>query len=244
MDLPKISKTRLVDRVVETLYYKICEGELVPGQKLPGEIALSQSLGVGKPTVREAIGQLIGLGLVYRGKYGVFVSDIPTQTVKSKLTPMLLENWEIRELYEARIIIEGEVAVLACMRATNKNIDQLCQLNERMKNQAYSETDYWELDEEFHRMVALVSGNEILQTMHTLISDLFRKYEVSVNKLDYIREQTHIWHAMLIEAFKKKDIDAVRKIIRTSLTESENALTTLRRRSFGGNNHENSNSLV
>jgi GntR family transcriptional repressor for pyruvate dehydrogenase complex len=225
----KISKTRLVDKVVEDLYFKISDGTLLPGDKLPGEIALSESLGVGRPTIREAIGQLIGLGLLHRGRYGVFVAQAPSPTVKAKLAPMLLENWEIRKLYEARMVVEGEIAVLACLRATPRHLEKLRELNQLMLEQSDDANHYWELDDQFHQLVAQMSDNTILLTMHQSIRDLFRKYEMSVNTLESIRKQTYVWHTSLIEAFTRKDTEAVRRVVHQSLSASEDALTALQK---------------
>jgi DNA-binding FadR family transcriptional regulator len=229
----KITKTRLVDKVVEDLYAKISTGELLPGEKLPGEVALSESLGVGRPTVREALGQLIGLGLLNRGRYGIHVAQAPSPTIKAKLAPMLLENWEIRKLYEARMVVEGEIAVLACLRSTPKHLEHLHDLNRQMLEQSNDENSYWKLDDQFHRLVAEMADNTILLTMHQSIRDLFRKYEVSVNKLEAIRAQTYEWHTALVEAFARKDTDTVRKIVHRSLTKSEDALTAMQRYKAG-----------
>lgn len=215
--------------VVEDLYNKISEGEFLPGEKLPGEVALSESLGVGRPTIREAIGQLIGLGLVDRGHYGLFVANTSSSMVKSKLAPLLLDTWEIRELYEARVVIETEIAVLACLRAKPQQLKKLQDINEMMLEKSDDEDSYWNLDDQFHELVAEISDNKILITMHQSIRGLFKKYEVSINKLEYIRKQTYSWHTSLIEAFSRKDTNAVRKILHQSLFESQDALTVLRK---------------
>ncbi len=242
MKLAKITKTRLVDKVVETLYQKISDGELQAGEKLPSETSLSESLGVGRPTVREAIGQLIGLGLLYREKYGIRVADIPDQTVKAKLAPMLLGNWEIGELFEARMIIECEIGVLACIRASTQDLERLKELNELMLELEGNEQGYWEKDAQFHQLLATIAGNNILKTVQNSISDLFRRYEASVNKLDSIIKQTYMWHKNLIEACRRKDVDAVRKTIQLSLSESAIALSKLHNHPFGESENENSNS--
>ena len=215
--------------VVEDLYNKISEGEFLPGEKLPGEMALSESLGVGRPTIREAIGQLIGLGLVDRGHYGLFVANTSNSMVKATLAPLLLETWEIRELYEARVVIETEIAVLACLRAKSQQLKKLHDINGMMLQKSDDEDGYWSLDEQFHELVAEISDNKILMTMHQSIRDLFKKYEVSINKLEYIRKQTYSWHASLIDAFSRKDTSAVRKVLQQSLFESQDALTVLRK---------------
>ena len=234
MKFLKISKTRLVDKVVEDLYNKISDGELIPGDKLPSEMALSESLGVGRPTIREALGQLIGLGLLSRGRYGIFVAQTSGSTVKATLAPMLLETWEIRQLYEARMVIETEIAVLACLRIMPQQLKKLQDLNRQMLEKSDDEDGYWSLDDQFHELVAEISDNTILVTMHQSITDLFRKYEVSINKLEYIRKQTYFWHSSLIEAFSKKDTSAVRNIINHSLSESQDALTVLRNKKVEG----------
>jgi GntR family transcriptional regulator, transcriptional repressor for pyruvate dehydrogenase complex len=223
----KVTRTRLVDKVVESIYNQISNGTLRAGDKLPGEVALGEQLGVARPTVREAIGQLIGLGLIVRGEYGVLVAQVPTSAVAAKLAPMLLANWETRQLYEARMAIESEIAVLACARAARKDIDELTRLNLLMLEQCDDDHSYWELDMAFHRLVAKMCGNDILISMHDIIDDLFRKYEKSIITLEEIKKRTHAWHAGLIEAFRKKDGAQARNIVKTSLQASEEALIAL-----------------
>jgi len=230
MAFQKVTRTRLVDKVVESIYNQISNGSLRAGDKLPGEIALGEQLGVARPTVREAIGQLIGLGLIERGEYGVLVAQVPTTAVAAKLAPMLLANWETRQLYEARMAIEGEIAVLACARASRKDIEELTRLNRLMLEQCEDDRCYWELDMAFHQLVAKTCGNDILISMHDIINDLFKKYEKSIITLAEIKRKTHEWHAGLIEAFKKKDSARARNIMRTSLEASEDALIALQRK--------------
>lgn len=230
MAFTRITRTRLVDKVVESIYNQISSGALRPGDKLPGEVALSEQLGVARPTVREAIGQLIGLGLVERGEYGALVARVPDTAVAARLTPMLLANWETRQLYEARMVIESEIAALASARATRKDIEELSELNRRMLDHCGDDHDYWELDMAFHRLVAGICGNAILVSMHQIINDLFKKYEKSIITLEEIRRKTHDWHASLIESFKKRDAARARAVVRTSLQASEEALIALQKK--------------
>jgi GntR family transcriptional repressor for pyruvate dehydrogenase complex len=225
--LAKVTRTRLVDRAVEAIYNQISSGELRAGEKLPGEIALSSQLGVGRPTVREALGQLIGLGLLERKSYGVTVAGGPSMAVAAKLAPMLLASWETRQLYEARMIIEGEIAVLACARATRKDIEDMSALNAQMNAKKDDPGSYWELDAAFHDLVSRTCGNEILRSMHASISDLFAKYEKSVGALEEIKSRTYAWHTEFIDALKKKDSARAKSVIQESLEASEAALTRL-----------------
>jgi GntR family transcriptional repressor for pyruvate dehydrogenase complex len=228
MNLPKITRTRLVDKVVEEIYKKISEGELKAGDKFPGEIELSMQMGVARTTIREAMNQLIGLGLISRGEYGMYVAKEASPSVQARLTPLLLESWEIRKLYEARMIIESEMAVLAAMRAGEKHIKALKDLNRRMMDECSNETSYWENDVAFHDLVAKIADNEILYHVRSTICDLFNKYEKIIVELDVIKSSTYQWHADLIDAIERGDKNGAKKAIYSALEASEKALLEIR----------------
>ena len=98
MGFTKIRSSKLTDRVAEALYTEITKGTFKAGEKLPTEAEMSEQMGVARPTIREAVSRLIGLGLIERGDYGVFVADSAKPVVRSALVPILLAEWEIREL--------------------------------------------------------------------------------------------------------------------------------------------------
>ncbi|MEW8958368.1 MAG: GntR family transcriptional regulator [Moorella sp. (in: firmicutes)] len=65
----------LYEQLKDILKQKIASGELKPGEALPGERQLTDIYGVSRVTVRQAIGELVKEGLLYRhhGK-GTFVA--------------------------------------------------------------------------------------------------------------------------------------------------------------------------
>lgn len=63
--LTGVETTSTVDRVVEELRRAVFEGEFESGTALR-EVALAESLGVSRPTVREALGVLVSEGLATR----------------------------------------------------------------------------------------------------------------------------------------------------------------------------------
>ena len=70
-----------VDRVAEELRRALFEGEIPPGTPLR-EQALAESLGVSRPTVREALGVLVGEGLATRAPHrGVVVRTLTAADV-------------------------------------------------------------------------------------------------------------------------------------------------------------------
>jgi GntR family transcriptional regulator, transcriptional repressor for pyruvate dehydrogenase complex len=92
------------------------------GTRLPTERQLTESLGVGRSTVREALNGLALIGVVeIRHGQGVFVAERTTALP----TAFELGTVEARQLHEARGVIEIEVARLAAIRRTPEQLTAL-----------------------------------------------------------------------------------------------------------------------
>ena len=108
--MPQVIRTPLADQAAELLLERIRAGEWELGAKLPGETTLAPQLGVGRSTVREAIRQLAGRGiLTTRQGSGVFVTALDTHDDWETV----LRRADITTVLEARIAIESEAARLA-----------------------------------------------------------------------------------------------------------------------------------
>jgi DNA-binding GntR family transcriptional regulator len=87
-----VEPVSVVDRVADELRRALFEGELDPGTPLR-EVALAESLGVARSTVREALGHLVAEGLADRvPNKGTVVHALSTE--------------EIRDLCRAREVLE------------------------------------------------------------------------------------------------------------------------------------------
>lgn len=227
MNLPKITKARLTDQVVEILYDKISRGEIKPGEKLPSEAELSVQLGVARPTVREALSRLLGLGLIVRNDYSMAVAENAAASLHARLVPLLLQEWQTQELYEARIFIECDLAILASRKATPEDLVELHMINEQLVDKNI-QRGYWELDMEFHYKVAAIAGNEIMMSISRTINDLFRRLRQDVEKLHSDYTETYQKHEELICAIHERDEDKIRAIVTRTLADAEKALVELR----------------
>lgn len=98
----------LYEQLKEILKQKINGGEFKPGEALPGERQLMDAYGVSRVTVRQAIGELVNEGLVYRqhGK-GTFVApqriERPLARLLGVAEELALEGLEV----EIRVIKTG-----------------------------------------------------------------------------------------------------------------------------------------
>ena len=70
--LVPIERKKLKDQIIDQLIAMIHDGKLKPGDKLPSETALMEQLGVGRSSLREAVGalSLIGMLTVRPGQIG------------------------------------------------------------------------------------------------------------------------------------------------------------------------------
>jgi DNA-binding FadR family transcriptional regulator len=234
MKLPKITKSRLTDQVADILYRQIELGELKPGDKLPPEVELSKQLGVARQTIREALSRLLGLGLIQRGESAITVAENCSASARSMLMPMLLDQWEIHEIYEARVLIESDLAALATRKATPDDIAQLRRIDLKLAEGNLSSSRYWEHDMKFHEFLASISGNEVMIAVSTIINDLYKRFKDKIRELHGIQKITYSNHEELINAIEARDEVRAREVVFRSLRGSENALYELLQRERNG----------
>lgn len=155
----QVRRVPLADQVAELLMQRIRAGEWELGEKLPGESALGVQLGVGRSTLREAVRQLAGRGvLASRQGSGVFVAalDAPEQW------DAVLRRVDITAVLEARIAIEVEAAALAAQRRTPAQLRAMrSALAGRVSHRGDVEA-HVAADIEFHRSVVVAAGNPVL----------------------------------------------------------------------------------
>jgi GntR family transcriptional repressor for pyruvate dehydrogenase complex len=118
-------------KLAETVAQQILEAvrDLPAGTRLPAERELTQRLGCGRSTVREALNGLAMIGVIeIRHGQGVFVAEHPpiskdeTNAEPKVITP---------ELLEARRIIEVELARLAAERRTDEDLAAMQEVLDR-----------------------------------------------------------------------------------------------------------------
>ena len=227
MTFEKLRRSSLTDRVTEKIYEKIVNGEIAPGERLPSETELSEQLGVGRPTVREAFNRLIGMGLVMRGDYTMIVAPDSSMSARAGLTPLFLEQWEGGELYQARIMIEEDIVELVMENARPEEIDTLRAINVKLLEGHLSESSYYDVDMEFHAQLAKLSGNQIMMEISRIISNMFQRYKPQIEQLHEVQRMTYQDHACLIDAIENHDLTEARLIIQRSFRGSETALRNL-----------------
>jgi DNA-binding FadR family transcriptional regulator len=203
----------------------ILSGRFNPGDRLPPERELAESLGASRPVVHAALGELGGRGLVrIESRRGVFVTDWRREgSVEMLLSLMSYSGGEISphlfdSLLELRILFEIETARLAALRRSDEQLSEIERVlaRERLLDSRESH-DVTVLDFDFHLSVALASGNE----MYPLIMNSMKRIYVQILDRFYTEStvvpevfRLHRELAAAIEAGKeKKSAEIMRAIL-------------------------------
>lgn len=165
------------DRLSVDLERLILEGELQPGDRLPSEPELCALLGVSRVSVRQALHELQGRGLIDRkpGRGTVVLAAAARGGHAGDAISALLANagsdgaMELARIMELRAVIEPPIAGLAAARVTPRDVEQLRALVEEMEDETDLER-YAELDRAFHQAISVYSHNPLLAQLTELIA--------------------------------------------------------------------------
>ena len=186
---------RLYQSVAAQILALIQQEKLGPGTRLPPERELAQTLGVSRPSLREALIALeIGGQVEIRMGSGVYVQDASTVS-ESAAIPSLGESPS--ELMQARAVLEGDVITLATGRLTAATLDKLQRTIDRMKKLASSGKSPTDADRQFHMLIAETAGNSVLSRF---VAELFdsRHDPLAMAIRDHAEGESS-WHAAVHE---------------------------------------------
>lgn len=203
-----VQQRKLADQVTQQLQEKISLGELKPGEKIPTEPELMSLFGVGRSTIREAVRVLVKAGLLeVRQGDGTYVMN---RTPSLEPLEHRLRRAAILEVYEARRILELEMAKLAAQRRSD---DDLARMRESLnkRREARRIDDMWayvDSDLAFHLAIAAASKNSVLTDLYGSFSNVLRDalYKLVTDRELY-QNQIAI-HEQLLEAIERKDAKA------------------------------------
>lgn len=173
-----------IDKIIRKIRDSISSGQLKPGDRLPSERQLSEKLGVGRSHLREAIRKLEFYGILRtRPQSGTFVAGLGITALEGLITDMLdLQGKDFKSLVETRVILETNLAQLAAINRTDKDIISI----ENALKIHSQKIDLGEpaLGEDFlfHLKIAEASKNSVLKSLMLIITPdiihYFKKHDV------------------------------------------------------------------
>lgn len=201
-----------VTEVTNQLLEYLLSGRVAPGERIPSERSLTELLGVGRSTVREALKALNLIGLVdVRQGDGTYLNE-PDSAFLPRVIEwgLLLGEPRVRDLVEARSHIECVIAGLAAERATDDDVRDLQRLLEKMAQAGNNVARYVEADISLHLRLAEASGNRVLSDLVSRIRSLLQVWAAQV--LEHAGETASSlrMHEPIVEAVAAHDVEAAR----------------------------------
>jgi len=198
-----------VERVTAELRRAVFEGEVESGTPLR-EIALAESLGVSRPTVREALMALVAEGLATRE---------PNRGV-SVATP---QADSVRDVCAARWVLEG-AGVRAWPTADHATRKRVRQTLEAYTSAVRSgQASYEELNERhlaFHvSLVELTGSPRMVQMAESLMDEL----KLALAQVDRVRRNAHDQaesHEPLVRLLEDDDLDGAYEFLRRHIDDA------------------------
>ncbi|GAB3626650.1 pyruvate dehydrogenase complex transcriptional repressor PdhR [Pandoraea terrae] len=207
-------------RDIET---KLLEGMWVPGERIPSERALAESMGAARSTVRTALQRLVARGLLKsRPASGIYVSDRLQTGLISPWRQLVSDHPELRpDMLEFRLMLEGTTAYLAALRATDEDLARLAEVVHGLVEAHKSGDTVLEsrLDGDFHTALANASHNAMLRHLQgSVVKMLYEHISLNNAGLFELREMAseHILahHLALWDAIRARQPDEARRVMR------------------------------
>lgn len=206
---PPVRRRKVSETVVRAIQAQILSGQLKPGDQLPPERQLADLFGASRGSVREALRALELSGLIRsRQGGGNFVADLPPSALTAPLEQFLArQRQSLRDLYEARQMLEPRLAFLAAERATQADVERLrLALAEQERTLEADAADAAHAaDRAFHQAIAEATRNQAFIKLHNFLSDLVAESRREAVDTAERRRQALIDHRSIAEAIARGD---------------------------------------
>ncbi|MGH8033376.1 MAG: FadR/GntR family transcriptional regulator [Luteimonas sp.] len=223
----------LPDQVAQAILQRISTGDLLPGHRLPAQRELAQSMGVGLAVIREAVQRLLALNIV-ESTHGSGTVIRPFRWMPLIYDPALfhlaVQRMGVRDLWEARRLLEGQLIRLAAARATPGNLAAMRAVLKRADPLPTSYEASQALNREFHLALARAAQNLVLEDLVAPLLDV--RFEGTAHR--FSREHSRrTWdaHHSIYRAVAARDLRAADRAIQRHFQVGPIALAEIDARS-------------
>lgn len=211
-------------KLIASIKSLIAEGTFVPGCKLPPERELARSFGVNRSSLRQALKvlQLMGVLSQHVGD-GTYLSGNAANILREPIEFLILMgDISDEELFDARLIVESELAARAAERATVQDLAALQRAIVAMEASTSNQTRI-DADLAFHEAIFQASGNRVCRLIFTVIH---RAILVSmsniVNRANVERPLS--FHKAIYAAIYRREADEARRKMAEHLLDAKSML--------------------
>lgn len=220
----QVQRHRLAEQTAQVLLNRIRSGEWPLGHRIPGETTLAAQLGVGRSTMREAIRELAGKGVLdSRQGAGVFITALDV----AEDWDSVLRRANIVAVIEARLAIETEAAALAATRRTPADLRTIRRTLAARGMSGQPVPEHVDADMAFHRAVLTAAHNDVLTQLFDAFLPRLRLAMIDMLKSKPLASESadHAAHHHLAEAIASRDPASAAAASRTHLSALKESFT-------------------
>lgn len=209
---------------------QIAANVLKPGDKLPTEAQLTNTLNVSRTVIRQATSRLQAAEIVEtRHGIGSFVLKPQRETLGIDMVPATTLR-DVLSILELRISLETECAGLAAQRAQPDDLVHMRGALDAIMATRHNGLDSVDADLQFHVSVARATGNryfvDILSQMGSALIPRNRLDSADIARADpgaYL-SLVNLEHESILEAISRHDAEGARAAMRMHLSNSRERL--------------------
>jgi GntR family transcriptional repressor for pyruvate dehydrogenase complex len=211
---------KVAEALAQEIVHEIVSRKLPPGTLLSSEAQMLEDYGVGRGSLREALRILEVHGLITMkpGRNGgPMVIEVGTRDYGRMSTLFFhLGGMTFQQLMEARLVLEPMMARLAADRHAQELVGQLADPH---SVRAEDDATYFAATNDFHKTVASMSGNPVLNLMSMSLEDIFRDQVSGILSPTDQREHVLEVHAAIADAISAGRVDEAESLMRDHMQE-------------------------
>lgn len=197
------------EKALQYIYGLIRDGSVHPGERLPTERAVSETLGISRNSTREALSILLAMGMIERRQgSGNYVSDHFGPALKQMIYMMLAVNrTSQKEICAFRKFMEK--ASCAAVFERKKKENWYVDLESILDRKPSTPEEEIERDRDFHYGLIAETKNGFWITLMDAVAEVYREWiNNCLRKLDEgHRQQLEEAHRGILEGLKQNDPD-------------------------------------
>ena len=209
--------------IVQEIQELIDKEGVAVGEKLPPERTLAKRFKVSRNSVRQAV-QLLSENNLVESRQGdgtYILEKNSTRIVDILAKTISAEKSRLREILEFRQCLEPQIARLAASSISPVELYNLKAIVADQEQKIINKEEYHLLDEEFHNLLALASGNSVMMEVFKTLSTLLNESRSQFLQNSSRRKASVSGHRKIIKALEQKDPAMAQKAMEEHIQEVE-----------------------
>ena len=209
---------KVAEALAQEIVHEIVSRKLTPGTLLPSEAQMLEDYGVGRGSLREALRILEVHGLITMkpGRNGgPMVVEVNTRDFGRMSTLFFhMAGMTFQQLIDARLVMEPLMARLAAERRGEE-----LEVPDAKRVAVEDDDCYFDATQDFHKTVASMSDNPVLNLMAMSLEDIFQDQISGVLFPKSKRRQVLTVHEDIAQAIGEGRADDAEKLMRQHMLE-------------------------